>query len=155
MRTPNITEDDDVLDYSQTMRIKLIDSLMRDGNITDELDEKSLMVKTLADLSDVAMKKKKLGAFVRQNELDRQASLFVSTVLKQTGNRSPFEADEVKPSKIPELPDGMLEQFDISDTELQQGLNTERYEDFTQRMEPIMEAQREKEESWLLSQKKA
>jgi len=155
MHTPNITDDDDVLDYSQTMRVKLIDSLMRDGNVSNEIDEKSLLNKVLADLSDVAMKKKKLGAFVRQNELDRQASLFVSTVLKQTGNRSPFESENTQSSKIPEVPDVILDRFEISDTELQQGLNTERYEDFTQRMEPIMVAQRQKEEDWLQSQKKA
>jgi len=149
----DITNDDNVIDYAQNKRVDLISHLSANG-IPVDLDEQEFMRKTLADLATTALNKKKLGAQVRESELDRQAALFISTVLKKTGNQSPFAAEQaIAEKESPELPHQIEASFQVSDTELIQGLNTERYDEFMERMAPVMEADRKAEEDAVFNKK--
>lgn len=150
-----VEDDNAVIDYAQTMRVKLIQDLTAHDRMPQETRDKALLANVLNDMTSTAMAKKKLGADARQSDLNRQAQVFIATVLQQTGNHSPFEqpaASATAPAAVqaPEIPSEVVGEFTIAETELTQGLNTERYSEFTERMEPIMEAERAREEQEVL-----
>lgn len=147
----NVVDDDAVVDYAQRTRVKMVQRLTENGQMPTETKDGYLLASVLNDLSNTAMAKKKLGASQRASDLDRQAQMFIAAVLQTTGNESPFLSKRTvatisETDNAPDLPLSVESEFEIEDTVLIQGLNTERYNEFTERMQPIVDAEREAEE---------
>lgn len=149
----DVTDDDAVLDFAQGVRKTIVTGMLVDGKIPQDTKEVALLASVLNDMSGSAMQKKRLGAQQREADQTAAARMFVAQVMAEAGNTSPFLVPKDKrsviehgaPAPLPELPAHLEAEFQIRETEMIQGLNTERSTEFQERMAPIMEEVRRQE----------
>lgn len=130
----NMTEDE-VLHYTQGIRKDLVDDIIKEGVPTDNETRYALLT-TLGDMDKQAMGNKKIAASLVGSESDRLVANALVMLGQQLQGKNPYEKDIG--GDIPTVDFTMLPSADLVPGEDEQGISSEKYDEFMGRMEPIM-----------------
>ena len=133
-KTLNMTEDE-VLQYTQTIRKDLVDNIIEGGVPTDNETRYALLT-TLGDMDKQAMGNKKIAASLVGSESDRLVANALIMLGNQLQGRNPYEKEVG--GEIPAVDFTMLPAIEMTPGEDEQGISSEKYDEFMGRMEPIM-----------------
>lgn len=155
----DIAEDDDVIDFTQDVRRRMVKSITKEGTVMPEdAKEAYVLLTTLDQMSKTALAKKKLEQKAKQGDEDRKAAILVAAMREQTNGRNPFAvAEGSTPAPRREIPviteeDG---EHNFPTTAMERGLAQERFSEFSVRMAPIIDARRRSEEEAMAAEEAA
>lgn len=131
------------LNYSQTIRKRIVDEFVGHGKIPDDPKELNVVLKALGDMDKTAL-------LDRKNEIDQTAADSSKTVAEAMSefitmqrNSNPFErnvdgtlaAPPLVESKAPEVDVKKLGEYELVEGEGEIGVIAESYTEFVKRME--------------------
>ncbi len=146
----HIDDDDSILRFVQAHRKRMVLTMTAEG-VPQDAKDRVVLAHVLSDLAKTSMDRKRLGAAEKQSNMDREAQILIASMNEQLKGRSPFEQTVIEGEATPvprEIPKLRLDPKQIeaaSEFAMERGLGAERYDEFQQRMDPIMEEKRKQE----------
>ena len=134
-KTLNMTEDE-ILQYTQNIRKDMVEKIIEGGVPTDN-ETRYALLSALGDMDKQAMGNKKIAASLIGSESDRLVANALIMLGNQLQGRNPYEK-EIGSGDIPEVDFAMLPATELTPGEDEQGISSEKYDEFMGRMEPIM-----------------
>ena len=126
--------DDDILKYTQEQRNRLVTEMTANGMPEDNKDRQTLLA-ALDGMDRQALGNKKVAASLHGSEADRMVATAIVEISKRFGTRNPYES-EPSDSVEPPMPDrSQLPPTPLVPGESDIGIHTEKYTEFTKRME--------------------
>jgi hypothetical protein len=130
-----IETDDDIVAFNQAMRRRLIKD-MTDEAMPATAEDRTVLLKALADSDRAALTNKKIGSQEKQGAADRQAALIIASLSQTYGKASPFEVDPgMSHREPPKLDSSQLPPVTLVEGETEIGLPTDTYQTFIERMD--------------------
>jgi hypothetical protein len=88
----DITNDDEIISYTQKQRKKLADKITEKG-MPESLEDRAMFLQTLDGLSKTSIQRKRIGVDEAANETTKIAASAISNVLSHFGETNPFLRD--------------------------------------------------------------
>lgn len=127
-----VMSDDEVLDYTQSLRRRLIDSLVPSGEMPRDVKEQRILLEAMKDMDRAALSKKKLVSDDKNADADRKTAEVIAKIYSEIGDRNPFLKENGE-GKLPELPDTLLEGVKIEEGEMEIGVENIGYQEFVEK----------------------
>lgn len=133
---PNMS-DDEVLDFTQSLRRRLID-VITEGGVKMPVDKDSvdILLRSAGDMDRAAIGKKRLKAEDKNAEADRVAAAALARIYAQSTNINPFERTiPTSTDVMPACPATLLDNVEAVPGELEIGVSDESYKTFSAKMD--------------------
>lgn len=127
--------DDEVLSFTQDMRVRLINQLTDNGTKmpTDPKEQQQLAL-LLTDMDRQAVTKKRLRQDAQANDTAVRATATIAAVLDRLGARNPFKLDSSEiidgQCRVIDMPDKLVENVKVVPGELDIGIADNTYSGF-------------------------
>lgn len=135
---PAFRDEGAILNFTNQLRLQIIQTKTRNGAGLDKLDDDSLKLVLAAanDIDRQVQTSQRLKAEDANADLDRKAALLVAKMAKlNTTNPYLLPDDKVVYRDPPELPAAILGECEVAETAMETGISQESYETFMQQFE--------------------
>ncbi|MBN22749.1 MAG: hypothetical protein CL678_15800 [Bdellovibrionaceae bacterium] len=135
---PEEFTDDDLLDYTQRMRIEILDTLRdENGKMTTDPGQQSIALHALADMDRQSLSKKKIQSSEISSEADRQVALIIARMGTSTDSGDPFKVVEGETirGEEPNPDEIVLPEAKLVHDETNVGIQSMNYRDFVNEYE--------------------
>lgn len=124
-------DDAEILDYTQTLRQRMVDALCKGGEITTDPKELTILEKTLGSMDKQVFSKARQKSLDREVDNNEKAQQYIAELFESMDlDRGRFVSEEA----VGEIPEPDLEDGQIDEGSLEVGISDEKFEDFSKRM---------------------
>lgn len=133
--------DDEVLNYTQSIRKNFVNSQLQEGQFPNDTKEQVVLLSALADMDRTAINKKRIGVNEKQAGADALAAEALARLSRDFGSNNPFMrgSDDIPGEVVTPVPDtNHLPPAKAVPGEKDVGINDDTYDNFMGRMDITM-----------------